>query len=81
MPHFSEEQLSELETIFGLKRVEETLPVRDGVVSKGSMVWWRCNYGPEHVLASQSCHWENIRKYPQAYQLQKPQVQVIYKDE
>lgn len=28
MPHFTEEQLQELSTIFGLKKVEDVLPVR-----------------------------------------------------
>lgn len=50
MVHFTEEQLEELKTIFGLTR-NDTLPVRDGCVHKESMVWWRCEKGPELVKA------------------------------
>ena len=42
MTHFTDEQLQELATIFGLKKVEDLLPVRDGFVTKETMVWWRC---------------------------------------
>lgn len=45
MVHFTEEQLEELKTIFGLTRIS-VLPVRDGYVHKDSMVWWRCEKGP-----------------------------------
>ena len=79
MAHFTEEQLEELKTIFGLTR-NDTLPVRDGCVHKESMVWWRCEEGPELVKAGDPAHWINIRCHPQAYQLKKPVVQVIYKD-
>lgn len=50
MAHFTEEQLEELKTIFGLTR-NDTLPVRDGYVHKDSMVWWRNVQGPELVKA------------------------------
>ena len=47
MSHFNEEQLKELECIFGLTRVVtiNTLPVRDGIVTKEDIVWWRCDRG------------------------------------
>lgn len=79
MAHFTEEQLEELKTIFGLTR-NDTLPVRDGYVHKDSMVWWRCNTGPELVKAGSPAHWGNIRYHPQWYQLKEPVVQVVYKD-
>ena len=79
MSRFTEEQLKELETIFGLKREEETLPVRDGVVTKDTLVWWKGHQGLEHVFASNG--WDNIKEHPQLYQLKKPVVvQVIYSD-
>lgn len=80
MPHFTEEQLQELATYFGLKKVEETLPVRDGLVSKDTLVWWRGQQGPEHTLAGSPEHWENIRKFPKTYQLKEPRVRVVYED-
>lgn len=60
--------------------VPDTLPVRDGCVHKESMVWWRCEEGPELVKAGDPAHWINIRCQPQAYQLTKPAVQIVYKD-
>ena len=79
MSRFTEEQLKELETIFGLKREEQTLPVRDGVVTENTLVWWRGHHELEHVLASNE--WDNIKKNPNIYQLEKPVVvQVIYSD-
>ena len=80
MAHFTEEQLEELKTIFGLTRNNNVLAVRDGVVRKDSMVWWRCDKGPELVKAGDPAHWDNIRSHPQAYQLKEPVVQVVYKD-
>lgn len=79
MVHFTEEQLEELKTIFGLTRIS-VLPVRDGYVHKDSMVWWRCEKGPELVKAGDPAHWDNIRNHPRAYQLKEPVVQVVYKD-
>lgn len=81
MPHFTEEQLQELETVFALKRVE-SLPVRDGRVTKSCDVWWRSVAGPERVRAGITVHWENIRLYPDAYQIAKPKtnIKVTYLD-
>lgn len=78
MTHFTEEQLKELETLFDLKRTQEVLPVRDGVVIKNQKVWWRGEDGPQHVLAEKE--WANIREFPNLYQLAEPRVQVIYVD-
>ena len=72
MPHFTEEQLQELVTIFGLKKVEDVLPVRDGFVTKETMVWWRCEDGPMLVKAGNLVDWNNIKNYPNVYQLNKP---------
>ena len=75
MSHFTEEQLKELETVFGIKRAQETLPVRDGVVTKDTMVWWRGDRKCEHVNAGGD--WDNIKGYPDAYQLEEPHVRKI----
>lgn len=75
MPHFTEEQLQELETLYGLQR-KDTLPIKDGYVSKTSKVWWRGANGPEHVKAEE--HWDNIQKYPQLYSFIRPKI--IYQD-
>ena len=80
MAHFTEEQLEELKTIFGLTR-NNVLAVRDGFVHKDSMVWWRSDKGPQPVKAGDPAHWDNIRSHPQAYQLKEPVVQIAYKDQ
>ena len=78
MSHFTEDQLKELEAIFNLKR-NETLPVRDGRVSRNSKVWWRSAEGPVFIEQAGD-HWGNIEAYPNAYQLSKPKVIIQYKD-
>lgn len=75
MTHFTEEQLQELEAIFGLKR-EESLPVRDGRVHKTTLVWWRNQTCPEQVVAED--HWPNIQGYLEAYSIARPRI--IYQD-
>lgn len=77
MPYFTEEQLNEIATAFGLKR-EETLPVRDGVVTKNTMVWWRAEHGPQRVTAGKD--WQNILEYPDLYQLKEPSTRITYLD-
>ena len=44
------------------------------------MVWWRCEEGPILVKAGGAADWDNIKNYPSAYQLKKPNVRVEYKD-
>ncbi len=80
MLYFTEEQLQELTTIFGLTRQDDILPVRDGFVTKEALVWCRCEEGPELVKAGDSLHWDNIRCHPHFYQLKQPNVRVEYED-
>lgn len=79
-PAFTQEQLQYLEAVFGLKPIQETLPVRDGVVTKETKVWWRGAAGPELVHANDKNHWGNIKRYPEIYQLKKPDFKVTYRD-
>lgn len=81
MSHFTEEQLQELATIFGLERAGDVLPVRGGVVNRNTKVWWRSENGPELVLAGSASHWTNIKNFPSAYQLTKPHYQIEYLEE
>lgn len=79
--HFTDEQIAELAAIFGLevKAPENILPVRDGVIRKGEMVWWRGDFGPQHV--NSEADWINIRDYPARYSLAKPAIQsIVYRD-
>ena len=80
MAHFTEEQLQELATIFGLTRQDDVLPVRDGFVTKETMVWWRYEEEPELVKAGDLANWDNIKNYPLAYQLKKPNIRIEYED-
>lgn len=76
---FTPAQLQELELRYGLKPVETLLlRVRDGVVHEASQVWWRSEYGPERAIARE--HWDNIAKFPEAYQLSKPYFKAVYRD-
>lgn len=78
MSNFTEEQLAELEAVFGIKR-QDSLPVRDGRVTRDSMVWWRGDKQCLHVKAG--IDWDNIRLYPHIYQLAQPEVKRIeYRD-
>lgn len=77
MSQFNEEQLKELEVVFGLKR-EESLPVRDGRVTRDSMVWWRGEKNCERVMAGKD--WENIKYHPHVYQIEEPRRRVQYQD-
>ena len=81
MSHFNEEQLKELECIFGLTRVVtiNTLPVRDGIVTKEDIVWWRCDEGAEQVKAKD--HWDNIKRWPFGYQRKQPVVKLVIYEE
>jgi hypothetical protein len=79
MLHFNEDQIKEFETLFGLKRVA-TIPVRDGRINPGDMVWWRGSAGPEHVKSDSASHAYNISQYPGAYQITKPVMRVEYLD-
>jgi hypothetical protein len=79
MPNFTDEQLAELETVFGIKR-QDSLPVRDGRVTRDSMVWWRANLGPEHVRADSGTHWHNIHHYPDVYSIEEPRYRTEYLD-
>jgi len=78
MSHFTPEQLKELADIFGLTIPADWLPVRDGVVKKGEMIWWRAIGGPEQVNSEHD--WTNIRNHPDLYQRAKPRAKVTYED-
>ena len=51
---------------------DETLTVRDGIVSPRTFIWWRCEEGPEFIYAKD--HWGNIELFPEHYQLEEPNV-------
>ncbi|MNK29184.1 hypothetical protein D3C87_475750 [compost metagenome] len=81
MAHFNEEQLRELETVFGLVRAKDTLPIKDGVIARGDKVWWRGECGPEHLTADDtSGNWDNIKAYPDIYSHKRPYFRVEYLD-
>lgn len=81
MSEFTAKQLQELEARYGLKQIEETVPVKDGVATKTTSVWWCSSDGPECVIAGDPAHWSNIKQFPQVYRLRKPIIRVQYIDE
>lgn len=78
MNPFNEDQIKYLEKVYGLKPVGETLPVRDGIVTKEDKVWWRCSSGPQLITAEND--WRNIKEFPEIYSLNEPKVEVKYLD-
>lgn len=75
---FSEAQIKHLQQVFQIDVTQEVLPVKDGFVKKGDMVWWRYSYGPENVKAED--HWANIKGYPDAYSIKEPKYKIVYED-
>lgn len=77
LKHFSEEQIRELELVFGISRVPDSdlIKVRDGVIKKGHPVWWRNVDGPEEVDSVK--HWENIKKFPDVYSICRPRIEYV----
>ena len=74
---FSEADLKELEAVFEIKRRNpaDVAVIRDATITRGQLVWWRGEYGPEHVLSDQ--HWDNIKEYPQLYSVTRPRIQYM----
>jgi hypothetical protein len=73
---FTESQIAYLSEVFGIDATEEVLKVSDGFVKKSSKVWWKYQFGPEHVKASE--HWDNIKAYPDVYSVKEPKYKVVY---
>ncbi|HET8687115.1 MAG TPA: hypothetical protein VFM18_10705 [Methanosarcina sp.] len=83
LKHFTLEEMIEIAQALKIPHehlLEQTLPVRDGFVKKGDKVWWRATLGPEHVISDSSTHWNNIKNYPDCYQLNKPKTKTEYFD-
>jgi hypothetical protein len=80
MNQFTEEQLKELETVFGLTRTKNLIRVKDGLVTPDQKVWWRGANGPEECTPSDTAHAKNILKFPQLYSIGKPMMKVEYLD-
>jgi hypothetical protein len=73
---FSSSQIQYLSEVFGIDASEEVLKVSDGFVRKASVVWWKYQFGPENVKASE--HWVNIKDYPEVYSIKEPKFKVVY---
>lgn len=75
-PHFTTEQLRELQVLFDLHPRSDVYPVRDGSVHLDDYVWWRCEDGPQHVRVKD--HLANLIEFPHLYQLVRPQTEIRY---
>lgn len=82
MPEFTENQLRELEQVFGLERKEPKLiPIKDGWAGWGDEVWWKANRGPVKVKMAESGNWRNAQNCPDLYSFVEPEVlSVNYKE-
>lgn len=78
MKHFTEEQLKELETLYGLVRAPNVLTISDGIVKPENKVWWKCEDGP--ILVTAKHDWDNIKEYPELYSHAKPAIKITYVD-
>jgi hypothetical protein len=73
---FTESQITYLSEVFGIDATEEVLTVSDGFVKKSGKVWWKYQFGPEHVEASK--HWDNVKDCPDLYSVKEPTYKVVY---
>lgn len=80
MPEFTEKQLKELEKLYGLDRNPEIRPVRDGLVQRGQMVWFRSGDGVLFVNSGDVGNWAGIYLNPKCYQIHKPAFTLSYLD-
>ncbi len=76
MKHFSEDQLKELESMYGLVRIkketeEEGIQILDAIVTKGNtVVWWQGVDGPETTTTK--ADWRNMKEFPYLDAIHKP---------
>jgi hypothetical protein len=73
---FTASQIKYLSEVFDVDATEEVLEVSDGFVKNSSKVWWKYEFGPEHVKASE--HWDNIKDCPDLYSVKEPMYKVVY---
>lgn len=67
-----------VESIFIPVLNEEFFPVKDGIVTTNSKVWWKCSDGPQLVQVED--HIGNIVLYPEIYQTKEPAYRIVYDD-
>ena len=76
IPTFTPEQVTYIQQVFQIDVSQEVLPVKDGFVKKGDMIWWLSLNGPEYVKAE--LDWDNIKKFPNAYSVKEPKYKIVY---
>lgn len=60
---------------------KEVRTIRNGhQVDKDTKVWWRAADGPQQVTGNNGTHWENMRQFPEMYQLHEPKWTYSYED-
>jgi hypothetical protein len=68
---FGQEQLEFIAKHF--KPIGDIRAVRDGIVEKSDIVWWRADYGPKSVTGfSEGQHWDNMLRGWEYYQIEEP---------
>ena len=78
--NFTPQQLQELEMLYGLTRRPDVVRVRDGMIAKGDMLWFRNPLGAEAVNSGDDATWRQVSVYPDEYQIKRPFVSLTYID-
>jgi len=78
MSAFTEEQLKDLETLYGLKPITQSLEIKDGTVFDGMYCWWRGENGPEYIqIKLNDVNWLNAKNFPKAYSIARPIIRYV----
>ena len=78
MIQLSPEEIAQFDQLLDLQQRPDLARVRDGLINKLDTVWWRNSEGPIKKTAAE--HWDNIKEFPEFYQITEPQTKLIYID-
>lgn len=78
MIKLSSEEMDQLQKVIDFSARQDIARVRDGLINKTDSIWWRNSNGPIKKTAAE--HWDNIKEFPEFYQIAEPKTQLIYID-
>jgi hypothetical protein len=74
---YTEQQIKLACEIFNVP-CDQVVLLRDGLLVRGGMVWWRSEDGPERV--SSGAAWNNIVEFPELYRMKEPKIKIVYEE-